>query len=70
MVRKVVSFPALLFSGTVEISCINVKIYFVIHSFRVITIQSNKFSLFIVEDSHKFLDSLIDCDTLFFVYDL
>ena len=46
VVRKVVIFPALLFSGTVEISCINVKIFFVIHSFREITIQRyNFFSL-------------------------
>ena len=66
----VIRFPLFSSSGRVVICSINVKIYFVIHSFRVITIQSNKFSLFIVEDSHKFLDSLIDCDTLFFVYDL
>ena len=56
VVRKVVIFPALLFSGTVEISCINVKILFVIHSFREITIQRYNFSLFVVEDSHEFLD--------------
>ena len=30
VVRGVVSFPLFYFSGTVEICCINVKIYFVI----------------------------------------